>query len=245
MWNQGALGFPFQDPWICYHTWDHQIIWQGDTPPSLTLPESRAVAVYLVNLADDQNFEVCELQPMKFGRDSLLVIGDRGVFMVPPQGSGTDHISAIAPSMLRFVADDEFRRLQNNGQSPHQAASCNIGDPIMCSLLILATRGVERETISASARLQRARAKNRKPPIPNFDRVQTEPYVTAILARGHRERSESLGGSHASPQFHIRRGHPREYATGRSIWIMDTLVNATDEQRKTFKANRSHYKVRS
>jgi hypothetical protein len=39
-------------------------------------------------------------------------------------------------------------------------------------------------------------------------------------------------------------GHPRNYATGRSIWIADTLVNATEEQRAGFKANRSHYEVR-
>jgi hypothetical protein len=134
--------------------------------------------------------------------------------------------------------------LQNNGQSPQQAASCNIGDPIICCLMILATRGVERETIRPSEKLQRARMKNRKPPIPNYDRVNSEPYVTAVLARGHRERSEGLGGHHASPQFHIRMGHPRSYATGKSIWIADTLVNATDEQRAGFKANRSHYEVR-
>jgi hypothetical protein len=39
-------------------------------------------------------------------------------------------------------------------------------------------------------------------------------------------------------------GHPRHYATGRSIWIADTLVNATEEQRRSFKSNRSHYAVR-
>jgi hypothetical protein len=245
LWNMGALGFPFSDPWICYHTWDHNILWQGKDPPPEVIDVTNAVAVYLVNRPSDTTFEVCELQTMTLGYENLLVIGDRGMFMVPPPDSEHDHISCIAPSILRFVADDDFRNLQNNGQSPQQAASCNIGDPIICCLMILATRGVARETIRASEKLQRARAKNRKPPIPNYDRVASEPYVTAILARGHRERGPDLGGHHASPQFHIRMGHPRNYATGRSIWIADTLVNATDEQRAGFKANRSHYEVRT
>jgi hypothetical protein len=245
MWNMGALGFPFSDPWICYHTWDHNIIWQGEGPPPRVLPEVKAVAVYLVNRSSDTTFEVCELQPMRLSEENLLVIGDRGMFMVPPpELVGVDHISQVAPSILRFVADDEFRALQNNGQSAHEAASCNIGDPIICCLMILATRGVERETVRPPEKLQRARMKSRKPPIPHYDRVLSEPYVTAILARSHRERSEGLGGHHASPQFHIRMGHPRNYATGKSIWIADTLVNATDDQRASFKANRTHYEVR-
>ena len=244
MWNMNALGFPFSDPWICYHTWDHKVLWHGKDPAPYKLPDVRAVAVYLVNQPNDTDFEVCELQPLVMESEQLLLIGDRGVFMRPPNNSGYDQISAIAPSMFRFIVDDEWRALQNNGLSPQQAASANIGDPVVCCLLILATRGVERETIRAPEKLQRARAKSRKPPIPNYDRVMTEPYVTAILSRGHRERGEGLGGHHASPQVHIRRGHPREYATGRSVWIPDTLVNATDEQRASFKANRTHYEVR-
>jgi hypothetical protein len=245
MWNMGALGFPFSNPWICYHLWDHDIIWRGEGPQPVTLPRVKAVAVYLVNRSSDTTFEVCELQAMKLSGEHLLMIGDRGMFMVPPPGIDHDHISCVAPSILRFTLDEHFRNLQNNGQSPFQAASCNIGDPIICCLMILATRGVERQTIRAPEKLQRARMKSRKPPIPNYDRVATEPYVTAIMARGHRERGEGLGGHHASPQFHIRRGHPREYATGKSIWIRDTLVSATDEQRQSFKANRSHYEMRS
>jgi hypothetical protein len=244
LWNMGALGFPFSDPWICYHTWDHRILWQGEGPQPHVLPETKAIAVYLVNRPTDATFEVVELQTMKLSHQHLLVIGDRGMFMVPPPGADYDHISSVAPSILRFVADEQFRTLQNNGVTPQQAASCNIGDPIICCLMILATRGVDRETIRAPEKLQRARMRSRKPPIPNYDRVKSEPYVTAILSRGHRERGEALGGHHASPQFHIRMGHPRNYATGRSIWIADTLVNATDEQRAGFKANRSHYEVR-
>lgn len=244
MWNMSALGFPFSDPWICYHTWDHQVIWHGKGSSPIELPKVRATAVYLVNETSDQNFEVCELQPLNLTKERLLMIGDRGLFMKPPEQSSYDQVSVIAPSMFRFIVDDEWRAVQNNGLSPQQAASANIGDPVVCCLLILATRGVERETIRAPDKLQRARMKNRKPPIPNYDRVMTEPYVTAILARGHRERGEGLGGHHASPQVHIRRGHPREYATGRSVWIPDTLVNATDEQRTNFKANRTHYEIR-
>jgi len=244
MWNHGAIRFPFYDPWVLYHTWDHDVTYreQADEILGRRRAEGPAIAVYLVWATDDETFEVCELQPMRFGNEPMLVIGDRGIFRVPDDRHG--HWSSMAPSMMRFVADDQWRSVQNLGKSPYEAASSNIGDPVMACALILATRGIARETIVASDKLQRARAKNRKPPIPNYDKVHTAPYVTAILARGKREKGNGLGGHHASPQFHIRRGHPRDYATGKSIWIMDTLVNATEDQRSNFKANRSHYVVR-
>ena len=70
------------------------------------------------------------------------------------------------------------------------------------------------------------------------------PYVTAIQARGaRRDTSESLGGHHRSPIPHIRMGHPREYASGKSIFIADTLVNVPPELRQGFKGRRSHYRV--
>jgi hypothetical protein len=157
----------------------------------------------------------------------------------------------IAPAAIRFIVEEEGYRDVNNGGEPMGAAAGNIGDPVMTALLILNTRNVERETVEAPPKLQRARAKSNKPPIPAFDRVNTAPYVTAILTRGQRRKSEPQGGTHASPQFHIRMGHPRRYtsdrwkaAGGRSIFIADTLVNASDEQREAFKSQRSHYSVR-
>ena len=233
MWNVGALGMPFMAPWLLFHTWE-----QG-------------AAVYLVNPHRD-SFEVCELQPATVHGERLLCIADRGSFdrvegMLPQKR----YHCSIAPASIRFVADPEIYQRMNNGGTPQTAAAGNIGDPVMTALLILNTRNIERETIAVAAKLNKARAKSGKPPIPPYDRVHTQPYVTAILGSGQRRSAGPGTGSHASPQFHIRRGHPRHYsaerwkgAAGKSIFIPDTLVNATEEQRAAFKTNRSHYRVR-
>jgi hypothetical protein len=228
LWNQGAIGMPFSDPWVFMHQWEG------------------GVAVYLVNPGSD-DFEVCELSPISFQMtERMLVIGDRGQFnKVPGMLAEKRYHCSVAPSAIRYVGDAGLYSKANNGGRPQEAAAGNIGDPVMAALLILNTRNVERETVRAPEKLQRARARSNKKPIPPHDVVLTAPYVTAILARGKpRPRSDDKGGTHASPIFHIRMGHPRNYTGGRTIFIHDTLVNASEEQRAAFKSNRSHYAVR-
>lgn len=239
MFNRGVYGQPFREPWVLYHTWD----WDGaDSDPDL---DRNVVAIYLVNPVGDGDVEVCELQPASFGSEKLLVISDRGLFQRHPSEELEDrkYIASVAPSQMRF-ANGEMGERMNNGGKPDSAAAGNIGDPLMTALMILNTRNVERETVQAPEKLQRARKKSGKPLIPSFDRVNTVPYVTAILARGRRRSGDDLGGHHASPMPHIRRGHVRVYATGQSTFIRDTLVNVADEARAEFLRTRSHYAVK-
>lgn len=228
LWNMGAIGMPWTSPWVMYHAWE-----QG-------------VCVYLVNPRGDSavgsDFEVCELLPMIVGGDKLLIIADRGLFIIRPDGlPHAKYDCRIAPSTIRWLEGYD-----NGGKNnPMSAAAANIGDPVMAGLMILNTRNVERETVRVPDKLNKARTKNGKPPIPPYDRVNAAPYVTAIMMRGkQRERSEGQGGTHASPVPHLRMGHPRTYADGRSIFIRDTLVNVTDDRRAEFLRTRSHYTVR-
>jgi len=220
LWSRGFIGQPFMDPWVLYHTWEG-------------LP-----GIYLVNPKGDKptgnSFEICELQPATAKGDPMLTIADRGTFIFPetPFTDWRKYGAHLAPSTARYLpgAEDTL----NNGKDPAGAAAGNIGDPVMLAMLILNTRNVERETIRASDKLQRARAKSNKPPIPSYDRVHSAAYVTAITNRAKSRRGESLGGTHASPVPHIRMGHPREYASGRTIFIRDTLVNANETARAEF-----------
>jgi len=227
LWNEGAIGMPFSEPWILYHLWE------------------RATSIYLVNPLDDQEFEVCELDPAVWGGERMLCISDRGSFdRVEGLLATSKYHCRTAPCSMRYLADPARRTKANNGMEPTGACAANVGDPVMTALLILNTRGVARETVLADAKLQRARARSGKAPIPSYDRVLSEPYVTAVQARGRRtERGEGQGGTHRSPVPHIRMGHPRQYASGRSIFIADTLVNVPEEQRAAFKSQRSHYRV--
>jgi hypothetical protein len=232
LWQRGAIHSPFREPWVFMHTWDA-------TLGGLT-------AVYLVNPSSDAAIEVCELQPFRVGGKGVFMIGDRVLFDRSKPAAGKAMYHAIAsPNIVRFDDDPRVKDMVNNGGSPEAAAAGNVGDPTMTAMLILSTRNVERATVRADEKLQRSRLKHGKPLIPNYDVVNSAPYVTAIQARGLRRenRSESLGGHHRSPIPHIRMGHPREYASGKSIFIADTLVNVPPELRQGFKGQRSHYRA--
>ena len=232
LWQTGAIHSPFHEPWVFMHTWDASL--------------GSQTAAYLVNPSADECIEVCELQPVRLSGKGAFMIGDRVLFdrSGPAAGKATYHAIA-SPNIVRFDNDPRVKELLNNGGSPEAAAAGNVGDPTMTAMLILATRNVERQTIRADETLQKSRIKRGKPPIPNYDVVNSTPYVTAIQARGaRREPGEKLGGHHRSPVPHIRMGHPREYASGRSIFIPDTLVNVPPELRQGFKGRRSYYEFK-
>jgi hypothetical protein len=230
LWQQGAIGMPFREPWMMLHGWD------GGT------------GIYLVNPTDD-GMEVAELQPLTADHIKFLSLSDRGLFKSAQlEGGGPRYNAVVLPSPLRFIGKQDVRDMVNgnllNLTEPAQAACGNIGDPVTTGILILGTRMVPRHTVTAPDKLNRARVKSGKFPIPPYDVVDSRDYVTAIMHRAKHAKGEPLGGHHKSPVAHIRMGHPREYATGRSIWIADTLVNVPPEQRTAFKSRRSHYSVK-
>jgi hypothetical protein len=256
LWQQYALEQPFSEPWLMVHSWDFP-----------GREAERETGAYLVSSAPEGDaMEIIELRPCMLDGVRTLSIGDRGLFerfrdeaerkrsmeqtewtihTQPGSRAGVPMYDVhILPALYRFMPGEHGLRA-NNGGTPEGAAVGNIGDPVMTGLLMLGTRGIERETVQADAKLQRARAKNLKPPIPDYQRVLSAPYVTAIEMRGRRgERGPDQGGTHRSPVAHIRIGHPRDYRDGKRLWIADTLVNVPPEQRAAFKSSRSHYVVR-
>ena len=227
LYTKGGIGHPFIDPWVAYHIWE-----QG-------------ACVYLFQLVEKDKpaggvSEAVEFTPLRFQEKRLLLIGDRAVLQ-PSTEMPYKYGCSVAPSAFRFLPGAE--RVEGN-DDPLAGAGANVLDPLMTMLLVLNTRNVDRQTITAPAKLNRARMKNRKPPIPPYDKVNAAPYVTAILARGkRRERSEDQGGTHASPIPHLRMGHFRQYKD-HETFIMDTLVNVSDAARAEFKATRTHYVIR-
>lgn len=239
LYTRGALGLPFLAPWVLFHTWEG------------------GACCYLINPLGSEptqgELEICELHPVRWKDSNILLIADR-LMMDPADEDEENHpgqyASRVAPCVLRFLPGPEVARMNNHGD-PANAASGNCLDPLMTALLILNTRNVGRETVRPDGKLNKARAKSGKLPIPPFVRVDTGPYVTAIQARKTSRRGEALGGTHAPPKYHIRLGHPREFRAerykekrGTTTFIADTLVNATEEARKAFKGSRSHYEVK-
>lgn len=65
--------------------------------------------------------------------------------------------------------------------------------------------------------LQRARAKRGKQPLFSC--------WTLDIDLGHEQTDrESMGGTHASPRLHLRRGHARQYAPGKYCWVQPHVV---------------------
>lgn len=227
LYMQGYLPMPFNDPWIMTHTWEGATAWY------VVLPLEEGPAA---------DFEAIELDCMLLHGRRFLAIGDRAMIECDhwnPETIWNKYPCRVCPSPWRFlpVVAEELG-------DPLFTAAGNVLDPVITALMILGTNGVARETIRAPEKLQRARMKNRKPPIPAYERVHTEPYVTAIMQRRAPSlRLEPKGGTHASPVVHVRRGHLRQYKNGQRTFIRDTLVAATADAKAAFHAQRSHYTV--
>ena len=53
-------------------------------------------------------------------------------------------------------------------------------------------------------------------------------WTLSINIPKERRDSSALGGSHASPRVHLRRGHPREYKPGMWTWVQPCAVGAKE-----------------
>lgn len=236
MYTKGVIGHPFRSDWLFMHSWADDA---GHT----------AVSVYLITpLEPDEpagDCEAVELQPITIEGQRVLALGDR-LILEPSENEGVvdyrKYHCACIPAIWRYMPGAES---VNNGR-PENAAAGNVLDPLMTALLILSTRGIGRMTVAAPDRLQRARAKSGKDRIPSYERVHSEPYITAITAKlVRRPRGIGLGGTHASPLPHLRIGHSRTYPNGKTSLVRDALVNFSDEARLAWmKGSRSHYVVK-
>jgi hypothetical protein len=235
LFMRGVLAHPFGVPYVFMHTWEF------------------GTSVYLVNPLEGNEpagaTECIELQPMMISATRVLMIADRmtlhprleGGGMAWPGDPNKYYCSAI-PSVWRFLPGAEEL---NQGMPPPNAAAGNVLDPLMTMLLIINTRNIPRETIAVADKLQKARARNGKEPIPPYQRVDSVPYVTAVNLRRAKGKKEPKGGTHASPVFHLRMGHLRHYPNGIIKHIPDALVNATEETKRAFiQGGRTHYTVK-
>lgn len=72
------------------------------------------------------------------------------------------------------------------------------------------------EYVEEPVRLNKKRVDKGKAPI--------REYHILHLGKKTKVSINSGGGSHASPAFHLRRGHFRRYRDGRVVWVRDTTV---------------------
>lgn len=94
----------------------------------------------------------------------------------------------------------------------------SLADGVAAMTMILATKGVGLRREPAPVKLNAKREKQGKPAYPSVTHVDARAYFDAM-------QRTALGGTHASPVPHLRRGHIRTYQDGRKTWIRSALVN--------------------
>lgn len=85
-----------------------------------------------------------------------------------------------------------------------------------CFLSAINCSNVRRVEHKPDEKLQKARAKRGKQPL--FS------YWTLELEMERTESTSGLGGTHASPRVHLRRGHARKLASGKYTWVQACVV---------------------
>lgn len=73
-------------------------------------------------------------------------------------------------------------------------------------------------------KLNRARQRRGKAPLPDYHVVNVQEYFT-LLRTTERLESEDHGSTHRSPITHLRRGHIRTLNNGVKIWVRPCIVN--------------------
>jgi len=78
---------------------------------------------------------------------------------------------------------------------------------------------IKRVEHTPSEKLQKARQKRGKQPLISY-------WTLEIDRDKSRAVGADVGGGHASPRFHLRRGHIRQYAPGKFCWVQPCAVGS-------------------
>jgi len=89
---------------------------------------------------------------------------------------------------------------------------------ILKFIQLLNCSNITTETHQPSEKLNKKRLKRGK--LPLFE------YKTLVLPGTHVQAQEHQGGSHASPRWHVRRGHIRRLQNGNEIWVESCSVGS-------------------
>jgi hypothetical protein len=119
-----------------------------------------------------------------------------------------------------------------------EARGANSLDPLVTFLRLLADASIPVADIPEPVKLNKARAKHGKLPIPPHTEVCTRDYVVAFRSASTAT-GEGRGGHHASPVAHWRRAHHRRLASGKVVPVRSSKVNWRD----TAEMHRLFYRV--
>jgi hypothetical protein len=91
---------------------------------------------------------------------------------------------------------------------------CHLVSVFLTALKCTNTKTIENHP---PAKLQKKRKKQGKVPLFSY-------HTLHLDIPNKKNNGESLGGTHASPRLHLRRGHIREYQPGKFCWVQPCMV---------------------
>jgi hypothetical protein len=105
-------------------------------------------------------------------------------------------------------------------------------NPLVMFLRFLNDASIPLSRVLPSEKLNHARIKAKKAPIPHHHKADLSDYITTI--QGHTPKSSqkgaSKGGTHAAPIAHWRRGHDRHLRSGNTVKVRASKVNWRDAE---------------
>lgn len=184
--------------------------------------------------------------------ETLLVIEDNALihFNNSPLGNirGTmissmrlngDRCEFASVTSLIAVHGNELKSTTEDGMTARAMFTVYLGLWTM-----LNCRGIDKVIEEPGEKLQRARARNRKPPLKRVHRINSQHYITALRETERVEEIEAKSRSEMpmkSRRMHLRRGHLRRYVHDRFAhlpidrrvqWIEPMIINADDTETK-------------
>jgi len=210
MFEAGELAHPF-DSWLGVTSWEGGFNGYLVVPHPINGYDTLVVELYGVHIP--------HLHP-------AILIYD--MVSIAVGGIGDTRVS---PAHMKYPGGhvETLQEQRNRGS--------NSLDPLVTMLRLLADASIPISHTPPPDKLNKARAKRGKPPIPAHNVVHTRDYVSYCQSHASGKRT-AQGGQHASPVAHWRRGHMRHLKSGVLVTVRSAKVNwrtADDLHRKFYK----------
>jgi hypothetical protein len=202
MFEAGELLHPYPEGWLGV-TW-----WEGGCNGYYVRPSSRGPGDVMV----------AELYGVATSVGDAVMLYD--TVHVQVHGIGDTKVTPAPMHMSQGWNGDEKKFVIGR--------AANSLDPLVTMLRLLADASVPVERVVAPEKLNRARVKAGKSPIPDHSVVHAHDYISQLTAHASRRTAGDGTGRHASPVAHWRRSHQRHLSSGRVVQVRSSKVNWRD-----------------
>jgi hypothetical protein len=159
------------------------------------------------------------ISPIKKNDDAIAVSSEHSgssayAYAILPADYAKDRTSELEATYGRSFTRKSLIEFEVLLQKPHLLTVLEL-----CNLLECTNIGTE--TIPAPTKLNKKRARTGKPPFSEFKVLTVGKSKERVFLPGN------IGGTHASPRLHQRRGHIRRLPSGKKTWVRHHMVGSS------------------